>query len=100
HAGCGWQPGASSQAAGHHADAAVRPTSQVRARVRVRQRTEGPCEPHDFGANAPENWEHPIGTPDVHVALALYARDDESLQEVLELARKAHHDLADISVVY
>jgi Dyp-type peroxidase family len=55
---------------------------------------------HDFGANAPENWEHPFGTPDVHVALALYARDDETLQEVLELARKAHHDLADISVVY
>ena len=55
---------------------------------------------HDFGANAPENWEHPFGTPDVHVALALYASDDESLQEVLELARKAHHDLADISVVY
>jgi Dyp-type peroxidase family len=55
---------------------------------------------HDFGANAPEHWEHPFGTPDVHVALALYARDDETLQKVLELARKAHHDLADISVVY
>jgi Dyp-type peroxidase family len=55
---------------------------------------------HDFGANAPGNWEHPFGTPDVHVALALYAKDDETLQKVLELARKAHHDLADISVVY
>ena len=55
---------------------------------------------HDFGANAPENWEHPFGTPDVHVALALYAKNDETLQKVLELARKAHHDLADISVVY
>jgi len=55
---------------------------------------------HDLGANAPGNWEHPFGTPDVHVALALYARDDETLQKVLELARKAHHDLADISVVY
>jgi Dyp-type peroxidase family len=55
---------------------------------------------HDFGANAPDNWEHPFGTPDVHVALALYAKDDESLQKVLELARKAHHDLPQISVVY
>ena len=55
---------------------------------------------HDLGANAPGNWEHPFGTPDVHVALALYAKDDETLQKVLELARKAHHDLADISVVY
>ena len=55
---------------------------------------------HDLGANAPGNWEHPFGTPDVHVALALYAKNDETLQKVLELARKAHHDLADISVVY
>jgi deferrochelatase/peroxidase EfeB len=55
---------------------------------------------HDFGANAPDKWEHPFGTPDVHVALALYAKDDESLQKVLELARKAHHDLPQISVVY
>src|SRR4029079_11866370 len=55
---------------------------------------------HDLGANAPGNWEHPFGTPDVHVALALYAKDDETLQKVLEFARKAHHDLADISVVY
>jgi deferrochelatase/peroxidase EfeB len=44
--------------------------------------------------------EHPFGTPDVHVALALYAKDDESLQKVLELARMAHHDLWQISVVY
>jgi deferrochelatase/peroxidase EfeB len=55
---------------------------------------------HDFGANGPDNWEHPFGTPDVHVALALYAKDDESLQKVLELARTAHHDLWQISVVY
>src|SRR6201991_4497785 len=49
---------------------------------------------HDFGANAPEHWERPFGTPDVHVALALYAKDKEALQKVLGLARKAHHDLA------
>jgi len=55
---------------------------------------------HDFGANAPENWEHPFGTPDVHVALAIYAKDDERLQQMLELARKTHHDLPAISVVY
>jgi Dyp-type peroxidase family len=55
---------------------------------------------HDVGANAPEHWEHPFGTPDVHVALALYARNDETLQKVLELAREAHRDLPGISVVY
>src|SRR4029450_490591 len=55
---------------------------------------------HDFGANGPDNWEHPFGTADVHVALALYAKDDESLLKVLELARLAHHDLSQISIVY
>lgn len=55
---------------------------------------------NDFGANAPANWEHPFGTPDAHVALALYAKSDQDLQKVLDLARKSHADLPDISVVY
>jgi Dyp-type peroxidase family len=55
---------------------------------------------HDAGPNAPEHWEHPFGTPDVHVALALYAKDDENLQKVLELARQAHQDIPGISVIY
>jgi Dyp-type peroxidase family len=55
---------------------------------------------HDFGANAPGNWEYPFGTPDFHIALAIYAKDEQNLQRVLELARKTHHDLPQISVVY
>jgi Dyp-type peroxidase family len=55
---------------------------------------------HDFGANAPGNWEYPFGTADMHVALAVYAQDEQNLQRVLELARKTHHDLSHISVVY
>jgi deferrochelatase/peroxidase EfeB len=55
---------------------------------------------NDFGANAPDHWEHPFGTPDVHVALAIYAKDDESLQQVLEVARAAQQDLPNVSVVY
>ena len=54
---------------------------------------------HDFGANAPANWEYPFGTPDVHVALAIYAKSNKDLQEVLDIARKSHHDLPQISVV-
>ena len=38
---------------------------------------------HDWGANAPENWEYPFGTPDVHVALAVYGRNEQDLQQVL-----------------
>jgi len=55
---------------------------------------------HDFGANAPGNWEYPFGTPDLHVALATFAKDDQNLQRVLELARKSHHDLPQVAVVY
>ena len=55
---------------------------------------------HDFGANAPANWEYPFGTPDAHVALAIYAKSNEDLQKVLDLARNSHTDLQQISVVY
>ncbi|WGD53152.1 Dyp-type peroxidase [Bradyrhizobium sp. CB1650] len=55
---------------------------------------------NDFGANAPANWEYPFGTPNAHVALAIYAKSNEDLKKVLELARKSHHDLKGISVEY
>jgi len=55
---------------------------------------------HDFGANAPANWEYPFGTADVHIALAIYAQGEQNLQRVLELARKTHYDLPHISVAY
>jgi Dyp-type peroxidase family len=55
---------------------------------------------HDFGANAPANWEYPFGTPDAHVALAIYAKSNQDLQKVLDLARKSHTDLQQISIVY
>src|SRR5215470_499460 len=55
---------------------------------------------NDVGTNAPANWEHPFGTPDAHVALAIYAKSNQDLQKVLDLARKSHHDLDQVSVVY
>ena len=55
---------------------------------------------HDFGASAPANWEYPFGTPNAHVALAIYAKSNQDLEKVLELARKSHADLPEISVVY
>ena len=55
---------------------------------------------NDVGGNAPSHWEYPFGTADMHVALAIYSKDDASLQIVLERARQCHHDLARISVVY
>src|ERR1700681_2023073 len=55
---------------------------------------------NDVGSNAPANWEYPFGTADMHVALAIYSKDDQSLEMVLERARQSHHDLPQVSVVY
>jgi Dyp-type peroxidase family len=55
---------------------------------------------NDVGNNAPAKWEYPFGTADMHVALAIYSNDDQSLETVLERARLSHHDLPQISVVY
>jgi Dyp-type peroxidase family len=55
---------------------------------------------HDFGDNAPGNWEYPFGNADMHVALAIYSSNEKNLNEVLERARQSHQDLAHISVVY
>jgi Dyp-type peroxidase family len=55
---------------------------------------------NDVGNNAPSRWEYPFGTSDMHVALAIYSKDDHSLEIVLDRARQSHHDLPQISVVY
>ena len=55
---------------------------------------------NDVGNNAPANWEYPFGTTDAHVALAVYAKDERSLDTVLERARQSHQDLPGISIVY
>src|SRR6266478_326139 len=47
---------------------------------------------NDVGNNAPSNWEYPFGSADMHVALAIYSKDDESLAMVLERARQSHHE--------
>ena len=42
----------------------------------------------DVGDSGPDQWESPLGTPDVHVAIAILCSDDEQLQESLERARR------------
>jgi Dyp-type peroxidase family len=54
----------------------------------------------DVGESSPEHWEPPLGSTDVHVALALFAPDDATLQSVLGIAHRAHHDLPGVSVIY
>ena len=50
----------------------------------------------DVGANGPEHWEQPLGTPDVHVALAAIAPDAARLDVLLDHIEAARHDLAGV----
>ncbi|MFJ4107086.1 Dyp-type peroxidase [Oerskovia enterophila] len=54
----------------------------------------------DIGESSPENWEKPLGTPDVHIAIAVISPDAERLEAVAEKARLAHQELEGITVVW
>ena len=54
----------------------------------------------DVGENAPEHWEAPLGSSDVHVALVALAPDAAQLDSVLERARDSLRDLADVVPIW
>ena len=54
----------------------------------------------DVGESSPANWEKPLGTPDVHIALAALSPDAARLEAVLERARKTYEELAGIEVIW
>jgi len=54
----------------------------------------------DTADSAPDRWEQPFGTGDIHVVLALIASDEASLAVVLERARQARESLPGLTVVY
>lgn len=54
----------------------------------------------DTGESAPENWEKPLGTGDVHVVLAAVSPDDDHLESALERARKAYREMSGIEAIW
>src|SRR3954452_4603972 len=54
----------------------------------------------DVGESSPEHWETPLGTPDVHVALAALSPDAPRLEAVLERARRAHEELPGVTAIW
>jgi Dyp-type peroxidase family len=54
----------------------------------------------DTGDSRPENWEKPLGTPDVHVAVAVLAPDVDRLDDLRERARRAQEQLPGVEVVW
>ena len=54
----------------------------------------------DVGASSPANWEHPLGTGQVHVAIAALSPDAERLHAVLARARAAFDALPGIALIW
>ena len=54
----------------------------------------------DTGDSGPENWESPLGSPDVHVALSVLAADATQLERLAGLARRAHDELPGVESIW
>src|SRR5215216_535850 len=54
----------------------------------------------DVGESSPERWEKPLGTADVHVALAVLSPDATRLEALAERARDAHEQLPGVEVIW
>jgi len=54
----------------------------------------------DAGDSGPEHWERPLGSPDVHVALAVLAPDAQRMEQLRDRARRAQADLPGVEVIW
>ena len=54
----------------------------------------------DVAESSPARWEKPLGTRDVHVALAALSPDPERLEAVVERARRAYEELPVVEVIW
>ena len=54
----------------------------------------------DVGKNSPENWEKPLGMPDVHVGISALSPDRAKLEAVLARARKTYERSSGIGAIY
>ncbi len=54
----------------------------------------------DVGPSAPQNWEKPLGSPDVHVVLVALAPDEQRLQAAIDRAGPAYEQLSGIRVIW
>jgi Dyp-type peroxidase family len=54
----------------------------------------------DVGDSAPENWEKPLGTPDVHVGISALSPDKARLEAALARAQGIYEQMAGIKVIW
>jgi Dyp-type peroxidase family len=54
----------------------------------------------DVGESAPEQWEKPLGSPDVHLVVVALAQTDDHLADALARARDALRDLSAVVPIW
>ena len=54
----------------------------------------------DKGESAPENWEKPLGSSEVHVVVTAVAPDTERLEAAMEGARKTYRELQGVTAIW
>ena len=54
----------------------------------------------DTGESSPENWEKPLGSPEVHVALSVLSPDAAQQERLVARARRADEQLAGVEVIW
>jgi len=54
----------------------------------------------DIGESAPERWEKPLGTRDVHVVVVALAPDSQRLEPVLERGQEAFEQLSGVATIW
>ena len=54
----------------------------------------------DVGESAPEKWEWPLGTSQVHLVIAALAPDQTRLAKVLSPARQAYQQMPGVTAIY
>jgi len=54
----------------------------------------------DAGESAPQNWEQPLGSPDLHIVIVALSPDEQRLEAALERAREAYRNMPGIKAIW
>jgi len=54
----------------------------------------------DTGESAPENWEEPLGSSDLHVVLVAVSPDEQRLEQALDPARETYRSMSGIKAIW
>jgi len=54
----------------------------------------------DTGESAPENWEEPLGSSDLHVVLVAVSPDEQRLEQALDRARETYRSMSGIKAIW